>query len=184
MKNIKLIAIFALLTGQSVAFSHVVLDQATAQAGSAYKAVLRINHGCEGLPTTGVTVLLPPGVRGSKPQPKPGWTLAVRRAPLATPYTSHGRSVSEEVSEISWTAQSAEAALPDAHFDEFVVRTSLPDTSGPLWFKVLQTCQDGPRQGRNAWDQVPADGLSTRGLSSPAALLQVEPAEAKPHVHH
>lgn len=74
---------------------------------------------------------------------------------------------------VSWTAASREAALPDAHADEFVLRGKLPETAGPLWFKVLQTCESG----RIDWCEVPASGTSTKALKSPAVLLEVtEPA--------
>lgn len=115
--------------------------------------------------------------------PKPGWVLAVRSETLATPYTSHGKQITADVMEISWSAASKEAALPDAYYDEFVLRATLPTTPDALWFKVIQTCDDGGGPVRKEWTQVPKDGNSTRGLPLPAALLQVEPA-ATPPVHH
>lgn len=171
------------MMGSAAAFAHVVLDQPQAATGSSYKAVFRVSHGCEGLPTTGITVLVPNGVQGSKPMPKPGWTLAVRRDKLAQPYSSHGRQITDDVVEVRWTAATREAALPEAYFDEFVLRATLPDLPGPLWFKVVQTCDDGQRQGRNEWVQIPSEGTSTRGLKTPAALLQVEPGDTG-HAHH
>jgi hypothetical protein len=173
-------AIFCLITGVAgPVAAHVVLDQPSAAAGSSTKAALRVSHGCEGAPTTGVAVQVPAGFQGAKPQPKAGWTLAVRREKLATPYTSHGKTVTEDVVDIRWTAASREAALPDGQFDEFVLMGHLPDAAGPLWFKVLQTCETG----QNDWSQVPAAGTSTKGLKSPAALLEVLPAVPAPHAH-
>ena len=160
-------------------FSHVVLDEPAALAGNSYKASLRVGHGCEGSPTTAITVLIPPGFQGAKPQPKPGWVLTVRREKLAQPYSSHGKPVSEDVSEISWTAASRDSWLPDAFFDEFVLRGTLPAEAKPLWFKVLQTCE----QGRLDWTQVPAAGTSTQGLKSPAALLELIPSTQTGHAH-
>lgn len=172
--------LFALWAASASAFPHVVLDEPAALAGQGYKAALRISHGCAGSPTTAVRVLIPAGFRGAKPMPKPGWTLSVRREKLASPYDDHGRQVSEDVAEISWTAASRESWLPDAHFDEFVLRGTLPAQAGTLWFKVLQTCE----QGRLDWSQVPASGSSTQGLKSPAALLDVLPAEPAGHHAH
>ena len=59
---------------------------------------------------------------------------------LAQPYESHGKTFTEGVLEISWIAQGAENALPDAFYDEFVLRGTTPAKPGPLWFKVVQTC--------------------------------------------
>jgi uncharacterized protein YcnI len=123
-------------------------------------------------------VQVPTGFQGAKPQPKAGWVIATRKATLATPYTSHGKTVTEDVVELRWTAASTEAALPDSQFDEFSFLGRLPDQAGPLWVKVLQTCESG----QNDWSDIPARGTNTRGLKSPAALLDVQ--QAPPHEHH
>jgi uncharacterized protein YcnI len=168
-----------LATATSLAGAHVVLEQPQAAAGSAYTATLRIGHGCDGSPTHTVTVQVPAGLRGAKPQPKPGWLLSVRQAPLAQPETRHGRSVSEDVVEVRWQAASREAWLDDAWFDTFSLRGQLPAQPGPLWFRVQQLCERGQRD----WTELPASGTSTQGLKSPAALLQVRPAAAAGHQH-
>ncbi len=159
--------------------AHIVLSEPTAIAGSYYKASLRVGHGCNGSSTKGISVQVPAGFQGAKPQPKAGWTLATRKAKLATPYLSHGKTVTEDVVELRWTAASQEAALPDDQFDEFAFMGRLPDRAGPLWVKVLQTCESG----QNDWSEVPAHGTSTRGLKSPAALLDVQLAPSHEHHH-
>jgi uncharacterized protein YcnI len=166
----------ATLAASFVASAHVVLDQPSAAAGSSYRAVFRVGHGCDGLATTAISVRLPPGVQGAKPMPKPGWTLSLRSEPLAQPYVSHGKKIEADVSEVTWTVASPEAALPDAQYDEFVLRAGLPTVAGPLWFKVVQSRGAGGESVRKEWTQVPASGTSTRGLPTPAALLLVEPA--------
>ncbi len=105
--------------------------------------------------------------------PKPGWTLATVRTKLAKPYDNHGKSVTEDVSEITWTASSPASYLPDTHYDEFTVRGKTPAAAGTIWFKVTQLCKDGDKSGQNLWIEVPTDGVSTKGLKFPAALLQV-----------
>lgn len=166
---IKIIAACALYNCATASFSHVILADKSAPAGSAYKAVFQVGHGCDGSATTGISVQIPPGFQGAKPYPKAGWTLAVSKAKLAQPYDSHGKPVTEDVSVVSWTAASKEAALQDAYFDDFMLRGTLPHASGPLWFKVLQTCENGSAD----WREVPASGTSTQGLKSPAVLLEV-----------
>lgn len=170
----------ALLAGAApIAGAHVVLDQPQAAAGSAYTATLRITHGCDGTATHTVVVHVPPGLRGVKPQPKPGWTLSLRKAPLAEPYDSHGKRITDGVVEVRWTASSREAWLDDAWFDEFSLRGQLPATPGPLWFRVQQLCERGSWD----WAELPASGTSTQGLKAPAALLQVVPAAPAAHQH-
>ncbi len=163
-----------LLTGliaSPAAQAHVVLAEPVALAGTAYRATLRVGHGCQGSPTTALTVFVPAGVRGAKPMPKPGWTLRTRSAALTPPETRHGKTVREDVVEVHWQASSPEAALPDGWYDEFVLHVGLPAQGGQLWWRVLQTCA----QGQLDWAQVPARGSSTRGLPSPAVPLEVIP---------
>ena len=152
--------------------AHVVLEDQAALAGSSYKAVFRVGHSCPGAATTGITVRLPAGFQGAKPMPKAGWSLETRLAPLAQPYNSHGKTITEDVAEVRWTVKNAADALPDAWYDEFVLRGTLPKTAGALWFKVLQTCT----QGQLDWAEIPASGTSTKGIKAPAALLEVLPS--------
>lgn len=168
----------ALFAAAAAAQAHVTLDVPRAAAGAPYQAVLRINHGCEGSATHTVRVRLPVGFRGAKPMPKPGWALSLQRAPLAEPYESHGKRVTEDVVEITWRATSREAWLADAHFDEFVLRGSAPLQTGPAWFDVLQLCE----QGQWDWSQRPREGSDTKGLKAPAVKLDVLPAD--PHAGH
>ncbi len=180
MKPIKTLATLMTLLGITAAQAHVVLEEPAALAGSSYRASFRVGHGCAGSPTTGIRVFIPAGVRGAKPMPKAGWTLTTQRAPLAKPYDSHGKTVREDVVEVSWTVQNPAQALPDDWYDEFVLRATLPAQAGALWFRVLQTCVSGQLD----WADVPAQGTSTRGMKTPAALLEVLPSGgASAHAH-
>lgn len=163
----------------AAAQAHVTLETPQAAAGTGYKAVLRVTHGCGGTATHTVSVRLPPGFRGAKPMPKPGWTISLSKAPLAQLYESHGQKVSEDVVEVTWKANSRDSWLADAHYDEFVLRGRTPEAAGPAWFKVQQLCE----QGQWDWFDTPASGTSTRGLRSPAVLLEVAPASAPGHAH-
>jgi len=134
----------------SGACAHISLQQPRAEAGRPYEAVLRIGHGCDGAPTTGVTVQVPKGFEDAKPLPKAGWKVAVQGGAA------------------TWTAATPEAALPSGQRGEFILAGTAP-AAGSLWFKILQTCQQGSRD----WSQVPAEGTSTKGMKFPAVLLQV-----------
>lgn len=180
MTSLKTLA--ALIAGLSLATAqaHVVLEEPAALAGSSYRASFRVGHGCGSSPTMGIKVYIPEGVRGAKPMPKAGWTLTTQRAPLAQPYDNHGKTVREDVVEVSWSVKDPAQALPDDWYEEFVLRATLPGKAGPLWFRVLQTCASGQLD----WADVPAQGTSTRGMKTPAALLEVLPSgQAGAHVH-
>ena len=161
----------------SPALAHIVLENGQAPVASYYKAVLQVGHGCQGAATTAVAVTLPVGFKGAKPMPKVGWAVTAEAAPVAAPYDRHGQRVTEDVRVVRWTAASPAGALPDAHYDEFVLRGQLPDAPGPLWFAVRQSCGAVVQD----WLEVPATGTSTTGLTWPAARLLVTPvATAQP----
>jgi len=173
--------ILTLACAATAAQAHITLEQPQATTGSSYKAVLRVTHGCEGTATHTVRVTIPAGFRGAKPMPKPGWTIDLRKEKLAQPYDSHGRTVTDDVVEVTWAATSREAWLANGWFDEFVVLGQTPEQPGVLWFKVRQLCE----RGEWNWADVPAEGTSTRGLKAPAAPLQLVPAAvADNHAHH
>lgn len=168
------------ISGASSVFSHVTLQDQLAASGTSYRAVLRVGHGCEGAPTTGMRVTIPAGFNGAQPMVKPGWSVSTTVGKLAEPYVAHGKTFTEGVQEITWTANTSKDALPDAHYDEFVLRGTTPPKPGPLWFKVEQLCE----KGANLWVEVPASGTSTKGLKMPAALLEVVNTQAAPSHNH
>jgi uncharacterized protein YcnI len=176
---LKTTAACALLASSAASYAHIVLADQAALAGTSYRATFRVGHGCDGSPITALRVTLPLGFTGAKPMPKPGWVLAVKVGKLDKPYASHGKTMTDDVVEISWTAADQDHALPDAHYDEFVLRGGLPAAAGPVWFKVLQTCEKGSID----WAQIPAQGTSTSGLKFPAALLEIIASGPVGHQH-
>jgi len=157
------------------ASAHAALDVREAPAGSYFKGVIRISHGCGTSPTVRVTVQIPAGILSVRPQPKAGWTIDIRKKTLPAPVTGpHGKTVTEVVSEVVWRGGS----LPNDYFDEFALQMKLPDAAegGVLHFPVIQDCETGSR----AWIEVPKPGQSRRDLKSPAPALTLI---AKPQTH-
>ena len=70
----------------TLAHSHAVLTESSATPGSYFKGAVRIGHGCNGSATTVIKVFIPSGFEGTKPQPKSGWTVNVKKSILAQPY--------------------------------------------------------------------------------------------------
>lgn len=148
-----LVSVCGLLTP---AFAHISLRQPVADAGTAYRAVLRVAHGCGAFATTAIAVQLPAGFSDVRPEPRAGWTLLRRE------------------NQVRWTAESKDAELPSSATGEFIVNGKLPATPGPLWLNVHQVCE----QGRVDWSQRPAHGTLTAGLNAPAVLLLVQAPSA------
>ncbi len=150
------------------ASAHATLETSQAVAGSYYKAVVRVGHGCGVKPTLKVRVKIPDGVSSVKPMPKPGWTLDIVKGPLATPLDDgHGGKITEGVTEVIWSG-----ALDDAHYDEFVLRGKLPETPNTtLWWPIVQEC-DG---AAHRWIEIPAAGQDPHSLKEPAPGLKLTP---------
>jgi uncharacterized protein YcnI len=152
----------------SGAQAHVTLETQQAVAGSTYKAVMRVPHGCGSSATTAVRVRIPDGVVSVKPQPKPGWQLTTVTGKLAEPLDDgHGGKITEGVREIAWTG----GRLLDAHYDEFVFRAGLPKAGEQLWFPVVQECE----QGVERWIEIPESGKKADDYKKPAPGLKLLP---------
>ena len=153
------------------ALAHVELESATAPAGSTYKAVLTVPHGCTGSPTVAIRVQIPEEVVGSKPMPKPGWKVTTTVRKLAKPIEHEGATIIEDVREIDWSGGN----LPDSFYDEFVFVAALPDDPGKvLHFPVIQECAKGVVR----WIDVPAQGQSEADVKAPAPALTLGPRQA------
>jgi periplasmic copper chaperone A len=162
------------------ASAHTVLEYQVATAGQSYKATFKVGHGCGASPTRQIVVDIPAGVQGAKPMPKAGWRLEVTREKLAQPYTSHGRTITEDVTRISWTAKTMDDMLPNGHYDEFVLVGTLPGQPGMMYWPVQQLCE----QGRMDWTDIPKPGQKLSDLKSPAAALELMPSAGQGAHNH
>lgn len=149
----------------AVAQAHAVFETKSAPAGSYFKGVIGVGHGCDGSPTVLVRVTVPEGFTSIKPMPKPGWTLETKKVPLSKPYESHGKTIKDRVGEITWKGGKLDAE----HYDEFVMQMRTPDQPGKQYFAVRQECEKGVHD----WSEIPAAGKSRRDYKSPAAELDI-----------
>ena len=155
MRNkILLAAVFAL--SPLSAFAHVTLAEPGALPGAQYQARFHVGHGCDGAPTTALSIVIPDGLADVQPVAKPGWTLQTTRA-------------GTRISAVTWTGGTLAANTPD----EFAVTMTLPARPVTLAFTATQTC--GAKVEN--WNELPvADG---HRLKNPAPLLTVSPTPAK-----
>jgi len=170
MTRIALLASVALLVAPSLALAHSTLEVTSASAGSSYKGIVKVPHGCDAKPTIALKVTLPQGLYGAKPMPKAGWTLNIATAPYAKPYVSHGKTYTDGPASITWSGGS----LSNDNYDEFVFQASIGDDVAPgtkLYVPIEQTCPDGASA---RWVEIPkAEG---ERLKSPAPFIVVAQA--------
>lgn len=166
-----LIVLATMLAFTAPAFAHVSLQVPAAAAGSTYKAILQVPHGCDGAATTSIKVRIPEGYFNVKPMPKPGWTIETVRRPYGKSYELHGSTISAGVTEITWSG----GTLPDDFYDEFVFRGTFAGDLAEgtvLSFPTLQLCG----MAEEAW-------IDTSGEEAemPAPALTITPAQQHQH---
>ncbi|HEX4179215.1 MAG TPA: YcnI family protein [Caulobacteraceae bacterium] len=154
----------ATLFAAAPALAHVTLADTKASPNAYFVSAFRVGHGCAGSATTALRVEFPETLLVVKPQPKPGWTVEIERAPLSPPRPGEGgKPVTERIKAITWRG----GPLPDDEFDAFGFMAKLPAEPGKLYFPAIQTCV----QGEARWVEIPA--ASGARLSHPAPMLEV-----------
>jgi uncharacterized protein len=94
--------------------------------------------------TVGVEVAFPTDhpIANISVQPKPGWTVSVKKAKLATPATTDDGTVSEAVTRVTWKATAG--GLQPGEFDTFAVSAGpLPMDVDSITLPAVQTYSDG-----------------------------------------
>ncbi|MBY3129771.1 MULTISPECIES: YcnI family protein [Rhizobium] len=162
-------AFFAALCAAGAAHGHATLEQAQAAPGKAYKAVVRIGHGCEGKPTIRVRVKVPEGLISAKPMPKSGWTVDKIKGAYEKSYNLYGAAVKEGTTEIAWSGGN----LADDEYDEFVFRGTVAKetpTGTRIYVPIVQECTDGAFE---RWIEIPTVGKSSDDYENPAPFFDV-----------
>jgi uncharacterized protein YcnI len=158
------------------ASAHVTVSASTTAAGAFTVLTVSVPHGCEGSPTTKVSIQIPEGINSVTPTRNALWEVDKEVDQLDPPVTdAHGNEITERVSTVTYTAK---APLPDGYRDSFELSLQLPDEEGTtLVFPTIQTCEEG----ESAWIEVPADGQSEDDLELPAPSVTTTAAEGDHH---
>lgn len=159
--------------GLSAASAHVEISPDSTAAGSYSLLTFSVGHGCNGSPTTKMTIDLPKELSDATPTVNPNWTISKTTEKLATPQKlANGSSVTERTSQIIYTAKTP----LDAHQrDALALSLQLPEKVGEtLYFPTLQTCETGETN----WVDVAAAGQDPESLKAPAPMVTVTAAQA------
>lgn len=127
------------------ASAHVTVNPNTAEQGSYTKLTFRVPTESDTASTTRVQVFFPADepLALVEVKPHPGWSFTVTETKLAKPISDDDGPVTQAVSQISWTADSAAAAIKPGEFDEFDVSVGPLPEKLTIVFKALQTYSDG-----------------------------------------
>src|ERR1700748_1492651 len=99
--------------------AHVSVHPNFVPAGANVTLSVRVPNEEEKAVTTKVDVAVPPGFLDASPQVLPGWTAEVKHTKLAKPVQTDDGTLTEQVSEIVWTADSAKTGIPPEQFMTF-----------------------------------------------------------------
>lgn len=149
--------------------AHITIpDGAVVPSGGSAVISFRVPHGCGGEPTTAISVQLPDGVVGAKPESVAGWTATTEMVPAE--YELFGTKYTERVGTIRWEG----GPLSDAEFKDFAVRATFQMDPGEYPIPVVQECG----QTTESWIEVPAAGQTEDDLELPAPTITVVAAVA------
>lgn len=163
-----------MMLGLGAASAHVSATPTETAAGAYSLVTFSVGHGCDGSPTTALTISLPEELNDATPTVNPNWTISKSVEKLDTPITlANGSKVSERTASITYTAKTP----LDAHQrDTFTLSLQLPETAGTtLHFPTLQTCETG----QTDWKEIPAAGADHDSVKAPAPELTVTAAVAE-----
>ncbi|MFJ6701742.1 MULTISPECIES: YcnI family protein [unclassified Streptomyces] len=163
----------SVLVAAGVASAHVTVHpESYAKGATDGVLTFRVPNEEDTASTTRVQVFLPTDhpVLGVLVSPRDGWTAKVTTTKLKTPVKTDDGTITEAASEITWTG----GKIGAGQFEDFdVAFGQLPEDTGRLTFKTLQTYSDGKVV---RWIEEPADGADES--ENPAPTLKLTAAGA------
>jgi periplasmic copper chaperone A len=146
-----ILTILASLLAVQAAAAHVTANPNELTTGFTYTE-FSVGHGCDGSPTTRLTIQIPAGIAGPKPQEVAGWEIETKEGQLPEPVDQFGEQITEGVTEVTWTGNS----LPDNHMQRFGLSFFASETLAgeTVYWKVVQKCEEGVHR----WITIPVEG--------------------------
>jgi periplasmic copper chaperone A len=169
-------AAVATLAVATPALAHVTAQPGTAEQGGYAVIALRVPTESDTAGTVALQVTLPTDhpITSVRTTPRAGWTATMTKAPLDPPVEHHGRTITEAVRTVTWTADPGTRIGP-GEFAEFPLSLGpLPEDTDRLLLPAVQTYDDGEVV---AWDQPPAADGSEPERPAPVVTL-TPPADA------
>jgi uncharacterized protein YcnI len=165
------LAASAVLTAAGVASAHVTVHPDSYAKGATDGALtFRVPDESDTASTTKVQLFLPTDhpLLGVLVSPHDGWTAKVTDTKLRTPVKTDDGTITDAVSEITWTG----GRIAPGQYEDFdVAFGQLPDDTARLPFKTLQTYSDG-KVVRWIEETAPGD----EEPENPAPVLKLTPA--------
>lgn len=171
------VATTAALVGAAPALAHVTAQPGTAEQGSYSVIALRVPTESDTAGTVKLQVTLPTDhpISSVRTTPRPGWAATMTKTPLNPPVQVNGRTVTEAISAVTWTADPGVRIGPGEFADFPLSLGPLPTGVDRLVLPAVQTYDDGSVV---AWDQPPAADGSEPEHPAPVVTLTKADADA------
>ena len=175
------VAAAAALVGAAPALAHVTAQPDTAEQGSYSVVSLRVPTESDTAGTVKLQVTLPTDhpISSVRTTPRAGWTATLTKSPLNPPVDVDGRTVTEAISAVTWTADPGVRIGPGEFADFPLSLGPLPTGIDRLVLPVVQSYDDGEVV---AWDQQPAADGSEPERPAPVVTLTPATGDAVPAV--
>ena len=146
-------SLIVVLAAGGVASAHIDPDPIAMQAGTTGTAAFKVEHGCDGSPTTSMKFQIPDGVSGVAAVDKDGWTATIAGN----------------------TLEFVGGPLAPDQEDHFDITFTAPAEPGDIRFPVIQTCE----KGELAWIEVAAEGQAEPEHPAPTIKITAGPPTAQ-----
>jgi uncharacterized protein YcnI len=154
----------------AAAQAHVTLQPTSAPAGAFTRLDVRVPNERDDASTNKIDLQMPPGFAAASYEPVEGWSVKVTKSQLETPIQTPDGEITEGVTQITWTADDADAAIAPGAFRDFGLSVQIPGKAGDkLEFKALQTYDSGEVV---RW-------IGAEDSDNPAAIVTVIDADAE-----
>ena len=153
------------------ASAHVTVTPSDTAAGAYTVLTFSVPHGCDGSPTTAVTIQMPEEIVAVTPTRNAYYGVEKNLVKLDEPIEdAHGNTITERVGQVVYTSK---LPLPDGYRDTMELSLQLPDEAGKtLAFPVIQKCE----KGQTGWTELAAEGQDTEELEHPAPTVTITEA--------
>lgn len=168
------LAAVGVLTAAGAASAHVTVHpESYAKGATDGTLTFRVPDEEDSASTTKVQIFLPTDhpLLGVLVAPRDGWTAKVTDTKLKTPVKTDDGTITDAVSEITWTG----GKIAAGQYEDFdVAFGQLPDDTGRLAFKALQTYSDGKTV---RWIEEAAQGDEEPENPAPVVKLTAKEAD-------
>lgn len=164
------VAATAALVAATPALAHVTAQPGEAKKGGYAVITFRVPNESDTAGTVGLTITLPADhpLTSVRTTPIAGWSATTKKVALTPPIQSHGRTITETVGSITWTAAPGTRIGPGQYLDFPVSVGPLPKDVDSISLPASQTYDDGKVVD---WNQPAAAGGAEAERPAPTVKL-------------